>query len=68
MMIEEEARNNRLRQIELQQERASRVKEERINEAKCLQEMMEKERERRERKSLFKLGGQGRHNPITNPI
>jgi len=29
---------------------------------------MEDERARRERRSLFKLEGQSRHNPITNPI
>jgi len=39
-MIEEEARRNRMKQIEIEQQKTSRLKEERINEARCLLEMM----------------------------
>lgn len=51
---------------ELMEKQESRAAQQGL--ASEIQSQIEKERIRRQRKSIVQMGGEGRHNPITNPI
>lgn len=63
-----QVRENRRRQMEMEmlEKQQNRLAQQGL--AYEIQGQIEKERIRRQHKSIVQTGGEGRHNPITNPI
>lgn len=64
----EELKENRCRQLELEQYRTLEKKHEKEMFGEEIKQQIENERIKRGRKSQFEFQPVGRHNPITNPI